>query len=218
MTQGRIVLVRHGQTQWSRSGRHTGLSDIPLTAEGEAAARSLGPVLAALGAVRPVLCLASPLQRADRTARLAGLDPATEPALVERSYGHVEGLTTAQVREATGDPAWDVWDDELQGTPVAVVPPPDAYDGPGESLAQVADRLAPLLERCGEVVAAGEDCVLVAHSHLLRILAGCWLGLGPGAGRHLVLDAGHLAVLGCERTTPAVLAWNLAPVAPDDLC
>lgn len=210
MTQGRIVLVRHGQTDWSRSGRHTGLSDIPLTADGEAAAQALAPLLGALGVVRPALCLASPLQRAQRTAQLAGLHPVTEPTLVERNYGHVEGLTTAEVREATGEPAWDVWDDDLQGTPVEVAPPPDAYDGPGESLAQVADRLAPLLVRCGEVVAAGQDCVLVAHSHLLRILAGCWLDLGPGAGRHLVLDAGHLAVLGHERTTPAVLAWNLS--------
>lgn len=204
------MLVRHGQTEWSRSGRHTGLTDIPLTADGEAAARALAPVLADLGVARPALCLASPLQRAERTARLAGLDPRTEPALAERSYGHVEGVTTAHVRESTGDPAWDVWDDDLQDTPVAVAPPPDAYHGPGESLAQVADRLGPLLARCADVTADGGDCVLVAHSHLLRILAGCWLGLGPGAGRHLVLDAGHLSVLGRERTTPALLAWNLA--------
>ncbi len=199
------MVVRHGETAWSRAGRHTGLTDVPLTADGEAAARALAPALAGF---RPRLCLASPLQRADRTARLAGLDPTADEALVERRYGHVEGLSTAQVRAATREAGWDVWDDDLQGTP-GTTPPEDAFHGPGESLDQVAARIAPLLTRCADVVDAGGDCVLVAHSHVLRVLAACWLGLGPAAGRHLVLDAGHVGVLGRERATPALLAWNL---------
>ncbi len=201
---GQVVLLRHGETEWSRTGRHTGLTDVPLTAAGETRAAQAGALLPA----RVALCLASPLQRAWRTAELAGLDAAPDRALEERHYGNVEGLSTRRVRELTGDPGWDVWDDRLQGTP-DVEPPPDAYRGPGESLEQVAARVDPIVSRCRDVTREGGDVVLVAHSHLLRVLAARWLGLPPAAGRHLVLDAGRVAVLGYERSTPALLGWNL---------
>lgn len=202
---GRIVLIRHGETEWSRAGRHTGLTDLPLSAHGEQVARSLA---GRVTSYRVGLCLASPLQRAWRTAQLAGLDPLPEPGLEERNYGPVEGRTTVEVRELTGDPAWDVWDSDL-ATLTAVRPPPDAFVGPPETLAEVGTRVAPVLQRCRTVMADGQDCVLVAHGHLLRILASCWLTLAPSYGRHLVLDAGHLGVLGFERTTPVLLGWNV---------
>lgn len=201
---GRLLVIRHGQTEWSRTGRHTGLTDVPLTEAGQSAARALTPVLST---VRPALCLTSPLQRAWRTAELAGLHPEPAPELEEWHYGPIEGRTTAEVRELAGDPAWDIWDSDLSAL-TGVRPTPDAFDGPPESLAQVGTRVAAVLDRCREVLVDGEVCVLVAHSHLLRILTACWLGMGPDAGRRLVLDAASLGVLGYERTTPVLLGWN----------
>jgi probable phosphoglycerate mutase len=201
---GRIIVLRHGQTDWSRDGRHTGLTDIPLTAVGERLAAALAPRFADLDVA---LCLASPLQRAQRTARLAGLRPEAEPALVERHYGYAEGRSTAALRELTGDPEWDVWDADLTAQ-TGIAAAEGAYVGPGESLGQVAERIDPVLARCAPVVRAGRVCVLVAHSHVLRILTARWLGLGPATGRHLVLDAAHLAELGYERSTAALLSWN----------
>jgi broad specificity phosphatase PhoE len=181
-----IVLVRHGQTQWSREGRHTGRSDVPLTAEGERDAAALGARLD-----RPFgLVLSSPLQRAARTAELARLSADVEPDLVEWDYGPEEGRTTAQARETR--PGWSVWDDT----------------GLGETLAQLAARQQRVLDRVRPVVAAGQDACLVGHGHALRVLAACWLGLPPGAGQQLVLGAGSLSLLGDEHGCPAVLAWN----------
>ncbi|MEO6822633.1 MAG: histidine phosphatase family protein [Candidatus Nanopelagicales bacterium] len=204
---GRIVLVRHGQTPWSESGRHTGSTDITLTAEGEQQAKTLARPLAGYDIA---LTLSSPLHRAWLTAELAGLTPTAEPALMERRYGAAEGLTTAQLRQLTGQPHWDVWDADLATLHTITSPPGAVVDGP-ESLQQVVDRVRPVLDRCAEVVAGGRDCVLVSHSHLLRILAATWLALPPITGRHLVLDAAHLGLLGYERETPALLGWNLPP-------
>ncbi len=181
-----VVLVRHGQTEWSRDGRHTGRSDIALTPEGEADAAALRPRLD-----RPFgLVLASPLSRAWRTAELAGLAAQAEPDLVEWDYGPEEGRTTEQARETR--PGWSVWDDT----------------GLGESLEQVADRQRRVLERVRPVLERGEDACLVAHGHSLRILAACWLGLPPGVGQQLVLSAGAVSTLGYEHGCPAVLSWN----------
>lgn len=204
---GRIVVIRHGATVWSESGRHTGSTDVPLTAEGERQATDLRGALVGYDVA---LTLSSPMHRAWRTAQLAGLTPTVEPALVERRYGAAEGLTTAQLREVTGDPAWDVWDADL-GALSGITSPPDAVLDRPETLEQVADRVGPLLERCAALVAQGRDCVLVSHGHLLRILAATWLRLPPVIGRNLVLDAAHLGLLGDERTTPALLGWNLPP-------
>jgi probable phosphoglycerate mutase len=181
-----LVLVRHGQTEWSRDGRHTGRSDIPLTADGEADARALGERLH-----RPFgLVLTSPLARAARTAALAGLTPEVDDDLVEWDYGPEEGRTTEQARETR--PGWSVWDD----------------DGLGETIDQVADRQRRVLARVGPVLEQGQDACLVGHGHALRILAACWLGLPPGTGQQLVLGAGSLSVLGHEHGCPALLTWN----------
>ena len=181
-----VVLVRHGQTEWSRDGRHTGRSDVPLTTEGEADAAALRPRLERQFG----LVLTSPLSRAARTASLAGLQAELEPDLVEWDYGPEEGRTTAQARETR--PGWSVWDDE----------------GLGESLAAVAARQERVLARVRPVLDREQDVCLVGHGHALRILAACWLGLPPAVGQQLVLSAGSVSTLGVEHGCPAVLSWN----------
>lgn len=174
--------MRHGSTAWSETGRHTGLTDVPLTADGEAQARALAPRLA-----RPwALVLASPLQRAFRTAELAGLAPEIDEDLREWDYGPAEGRTTA---ELSADGPWSVWDD----VPL------------GETLAQVAERAGRVLAR---LPSEGDVC-LVGHGHQLRVLAAVYLELIPRDGRHLVLKPGAVCVLGSEHDYPAVLSWNL---------
>ena len=181
-----LVLVRHGETGWSRTGRHTGRSDVPLTAAGEQRAQALAGRLD-----RPFgLALTSPLERAARTAELAGVLAETEPDLLEWDYGPEEGRTTEQARETR--PGWSVWDDT----------------GLGETLEQVAERQRRVLGRARPVLDGGADACLVGHGHALRILAACWLGLSPGVGRQLVLGAGAVSVLGYEHGCPAVLSWN----------
>jgi broad specificity phosphatase PhoE len=182
-----LVLVRHGQTEWSRDGRHTGLTDIPLTAEGE---RDAAALRERLEAWEFALVLASPLQRAARTAKLAGLDAELDADLVEWDYGPEEGRTTAQARETR--PGWSVWDDT----------------GLGETLDQVAARQERVLARVRPVLESGADACLVAHGHSLRILAARWLGLPPGVGQQLVMEAGKVSRLGFEHGCPAVLSWN----------
>ena len=179
---GELWLVRHGETQWSRSGRHTGRTDIMLTARGEQQAAALRLRLA-----RPwAAVLTSPLQRATRTAALAGLDASVEADLREWDYGPAEGLTTAEL--STGSP-WNVWDD-----------PPL-----GETVQDVGRRAAAVLARLP--LDRGDVC-LVAHGHLLRILTASWLGLPPRDGRLLVLAPAHLSVLGHEHEQRVVLSWN----------
>ena len=187
---GRILVVRHGETEWSRGGRHTGRSDVPLTPEGEQRAAALAP---GLSAWRPELVLCSPLQRARRTAELAGLVPQDDPDLLEWDYGAYEGLTTTQIRESTGDPNWSVW---------------TTKEGLGETVADVAVRAERVLTRCRPLLHAGQDVVLVAHAHLLRILTATWLRMPPVGGASLVLDPAGTGVLGYERETPALLHWN----------
>jgi broad specificity phosphatase PhoE len=181
-----LVLVRHGQTEWSRDGRHTGRSDIALTVDGERDARELRGRLD-----RPFgLVLTSPLVRAARTAELAGLAAEVEPALVEWDYGPEEGRTTEQARETR--PGWSVWDDV----------------GLGETLQQLGARQRRVLERVRPVLARGEDACLIGHGHALRVLAACWLGFEPVVGKQLVLTAGKVSTLGFEHGSEAVLAWN----------
>lgn len=177
-----IWLVRHGATEWSSTGRHTGRTDIPLSPEGEQQAAGLAPRID-----RPwSQVLSSPLLRARRTAELAGLAPEIDDGLVEWDYGPAEGLTTA---ELSAEQPWSVWGDvEL-----------------GETLQQVADRCADVLTR----LPLDGDVCLVAHGHLLRILAAVYLGLEPVKAKHLVLRPGGIAVLGREHDYPAVLGWNL---------
>jgi broad specificity phosphatase PhoE len=186
-----IVLVRHGETEWSRDLRHTGRTDIPLTAKGRAEAASL---LAPLSAWSFEGVVSSPLDRALETCRLAGLGDAAETneALLEWDYGDYEGITTAEIRK--GRPDWFLWRD---GCPA------------GESAADVGARVDPLVER----LKAGEGTVaLFAHGHLLRVLAARWLGLPPQNGALFALSTATLSVLGFERETAVITRWN-APVA-----
>jgi broad specificity phosphatase PhoE len=192
---GRIVLVRHGETEWSASGQHTGRTDLPLLARGEEQAKALIPELyRLLGGHDPVLTLTSPLQRARRTAELAGLSAIPEPDLREVDYGELEGLTTPAIRErGPGWAGWTVWTGALPG---------------GETLAEVAARADRVLARAALALPAG-DVVLVAHGHLLRILGARWLGLEPQAGGHFMLGTAALCVLGAEHGSPAIVHWNL---------
>jgi len=190
---GHLVLVRHGETEWSRSGQHTGLTDVPLTAEGEAAARRAGTLLRGRTFVR---VLTSPLERARRTAELAGLTGAeVDPRLVEWDYGGYEGLTTAEIRKRLGYP-WTVFDD-------GVVP----GQTPGEAVEAVAARSAAVLADIRDDLEDG-DVALVGHGHSLRVLATVFLRQEVGMGAQLLLDAGSVSVLEYEREEPAIRTWN----------
>lgn len=191
MTHGHLYLIRHGETEWSRSGRHTGRTDIPLTQAGEERARSLAPRLSSLS---PALVLCSPLQRARRTAELAGLAPdAIDDDLLEWDYGDWEGITTPEIRGRLDDPTWTIWSKPIPN---------------GEQAEDVAVRTARVIRRVLPIVQDGSDAVLIGHGHLLRILTATWLGLPAVDGRLWVLDAGALSVLGYERDQRAIVAWN----------
>ncbi len=188
-------MLRHGETQWSRSGQHTGRTDIPLTAAGRSAAGALAPQLAGHDFAW-VAC--SPLQRARQTAQLAGLVPDTDlDDLLEWDYGAFEGRTTAQIRADLGNPDWVIWD--------AHIPPGDT---PGEQPEEVAARCRRVLDRCGPYLAAGRDVALVAHGHVLRILTATWLGLAARDGRLFALQTGTVSVLGYEHDQQVITCWN----------
>ncbi|MGG5257074.1 histidine phosphatase family protein [Phycicoccus avicenniae] len=193
---GRLVLVRHGETEWSATGRHTGRTDVPLTDRGEAQARSLRPALEQM-TVAGSWC--SPLARARRTAELAGLTPEPDADLLEWDYGGWEGLTTPEIRERTGDAAWTVFRD-------GVVPGAT----PGETVEEVSARASRVLARVEPSLAEG-DVVLVAHGHLLRILAATRLRQEPRFAAHLLLEPATLCLLDEEHGLPVVRGWNIEP-------
>jgi len=181
-----IVLVRHGETAWSRSKQHTGSTDIPLTARGREQALLAGRRLAGR---EWALVLASPLQRAQETARLAGLTAEPEPDLMEWDYGAVEGRTTEEVRAER--PGWDIWREGPEG---------------GETVDAVGARADRVIARA---VAAGGDVALFAHGHLLRVLAARWIEQPPAFGGQLLLDTGAICELATERDRRAIHLWNL---------
>ncbi len=194
MTTGQIYLVRHGETEWSKSGRHTGRTEIPLTQQGENDARAVAPLLP----LHPDLVLCSPLQRAQRTADLAGLAVTrTEPDLLEWDYGAWEGLKTTEIREQLNEPDWTVWAEPIP-----------AGKTPGEQLTDIHARTARVIEQCQPVVSSGGTCVLVAHGHVLRILTATWLELEPIAGRLFALDPATLSILGFEHEQHVIRTWN----------
>jgi probable phosphoglycerate mutase len=182
-----ILLVRHGETEWSTSGRHTGRTDIPLTAEGRRQAELLRARLADLRFAR---VLTSPLQRAAETCRLAGLGDAAETRdeLVEWDYGRYEGLTTPEIREHV--PGWTVWRDGC----------PD-----GETADDVGRRVDPLV---ADLRALEDDAIVFAHGHLLRVLTARWLTQPPQTGAHFALSTAAVSILGYERETPVMWLWN----------
>jgi probable phosphoglycerate mutase len=191
---GELVVLRHGQTEWSKSGQHTGVTDLPLLPEGEERARELRDALAGrhFAAV-----WVSPRQRARRTAELAGLRAtAVVDDLVEMDYGGYEGRTTADISEELGR-EWSVWRD-----PVA------PGRTPGETLDQVAERVDRVLGAAQPLLADG-DVALVAHGHVLRVLTARYLQLPPDCGRLFALPAGSYGVLGQEHARPALTGWGL---------
>jgi len=195
---GELILVRHGETEWSKSGRHTGRTDVPLTAEGEANAAALAPALARL---KISAVFTSPASRAVRTAELAGLTGARQdPDLQEWDYGGYEGLTTAQIQASRPD--WYLWRD-------GVIPGDAAH--PGETIAQVGSRVDAVLGRLRPLLDEGNVAV-VAHGHLLRVLTARWLLLDPSSGRLFRLDTGTLCTLDYEHDEPVIHTWNV-PVA-----
>ncbi len=182
-----LWLVRHGETEWTVTGQHTGRTDIPLTALGRRQAAALGRRLAGRTFA---LVLVSPLTRAMETCRIAGYADVAKPMddLLEWDYGAYEGRTTPEIR--TQGPGWTIWTGN----------PPD-----GETLEHVARRAGNVI---AQAAAAGGDVALFAHGHLLRVLAACWLGLPPDAGRLLALGTASLSVLGYERETRVINTWN----------
>lgn len=195
---GKLVLLRHGETEWSRSGKHTGLTDIPLTARGEELARGAGRLL---GDYDFSLVLTSPLQRARRTAELAGLEAEVDPLLVEWDYGGYEGRTTREIRAELG---YD-WSTFTHGV--------IRGETPGETVEEVAARASRILTRVLPAMTEG-DVALVAHGHFLRILTAVYLRLAPRFGAQISLDAGSVSVLSYYREHPAILSWNYGPELP----
>jgi len=182
-----VVLVRHGETEWSVSGQHTGSTDIPLTAVGREQAEKLGTRLSGWRFAR---VLSSPLSRALDTCRLAGLadDVEITDDLREWDYGECEGRRTLDIREER--PGWDLWVDGVPGGETV------------EDVGRRADRIIAAAQ------AAGGEVALFAHGHVLRVVGARWAGLPPGAGRVLALSTASVSVLGWERDTPVIERWN----------
>jgi broad specificity phosphatase PhoE len=185
---GEIVLIRHGQTEWSANGRHTSYTDLELTGTGEEQARAAGKRLAgrAFAAV-----ISSPRRRALRTAELAGLTVTeTTEDLAEWNYGDYEGITSATIHET--DPEWSLWTDGSPG---------------GESPDQVGARIDRALDRARALLSQG-DVALVAHGHSLRVTGARWIGLPPSGGGLFHLDTATVCVLGFEHGKPVISSWN----------
>jgi broad specificity phosphatase PhoE len=198
---GELIVIRHGETIWSRDGKHTGRTDLPLTPAGEAAAAKLAGSLASR---KIVATFSSPAQRAVRTAELAGLtNVQTDPDLWEWDYGGYEGLTTDQIRAQR--PGWYLWRDG--------VIPGDA-DHPGETVDQVGVRADRVLGRARPLLTSG-DVALVAHGHFLRILTARWLELPAVEGKLFRLDTGTFSTLGEEHEEPVISTWNVPPGSDD---
>jgi probable phosphoglycerate mutase len=187
-----VVLARHGETEWSLSGRHTGKTDIPLTEEGRRQAVALGPRLSAWTFS---LVLTSPLQRARETCRLAGFGERAQvrPDLAEWDYGRYEGLTSKQIDELR--PNWSLWRDGGPG---------------GETAADVGRRADRVV---AEVRRVDGDVLIFAHGHVLRVLASRWLGEPPEGGRHYALQTATVSVLSYEHADPVIQRWNLPPTS-----
>jgi probable phosphoglycerate mutase len=196
---GELCLVRHGETEWSRSGRHTGRTDVPLTPFGEQQAAALRSLLAYSP---PALLLTSPRRRAVRTAELAGLADAvpieTDPDLAEWDYGDYEGVSTPRIRET--DPDWTIWSGRTPN---------------GETPEQVGARADRVLARIRDALEEG-PVIAIGHGHMSRVLAARWLGLPVTGGRLFVLGPASPCLLGDEHGTPAVHRWNVPNPAERD--
>jgi probable phosphoglycerate mutase len=180
-----IWLVRHGETEWSRSGQHTSRTDLPLTPEGERQAEHLKRMLVGHSFA---LVLSSPMKRAVETCRLVGLTPKISEDLREWDYGDYEGLTTAEIQKSA--PGWTIFTGSVPN---------------GETVEQVGARADRVISRA---LATAGDVALFGHGHLLRVLAARWVGIEPSGGRLLALSTASLSVLGYERETRVIRLWN----------
>lgn len=183
-----IVLIRHGETEWSRAGRHTGHTDLPLTPVGEREALALRPVIDSDGFA---LVLTSPLQRARRTAELAGLHATVEPNLIEWDYGELEGRTAAEMEAER--PGWAIWRDGPPG---------------GEPLEALAERTRRVLTEVSTRKPPDQAACLIAHGHVLRVLTATWLGLPPTAAELFRLQTSAVCELSWSGRSPVVALWN----------
>lgn len=199
------MLLRHGETEWSADGRHTGRTDLPLTSAGEEQARAAGR---ALGDLDLAAVYTSPLLRARRTAELVGHPGAVVDAdLAEWDYGPVDGRTSADVGTAIGH-EFQIFDDGVRVLP----PDPDHGEGrPGELLADVAARAHRFVERADATLRDGGSVLAVAHGHLLRVLAAAWLGVDPTYGARLELGTAAICLLGYGHRLRTIEGWNLPP-------
>ncbi|MER5514112.1 histidine phosphatase family protein [Streptomyces sp. NPDC002763] len=196
---GDLLLVRHGETEWSLSGQHTSWTDLPLTQHGEEQAKSLAPLLTGR---TYALVLASPLSRATRTAELAGLTGVIpDPDLHEWDYGGYEGITTVEIHRSRPD--WYLWTDGV---------PPGPAGHPGESPEEIGARADRVLATVDKALAGDDgDVVLVAHAHFLRVLTARRLGLPPAEGRLFQLATGTVSRLSMEHGWPVIAEWNKTP-------
>ncbi|MCG5071877.1 histidine phosphatase family protein [Paraburkholderia tagetis] len=199
---GEVWLIRHGETEWSRSGQHTGRTDIALTDHGRKQARALAGPLAAL---RFNAVLASPMSRAIETCQLAGLgeEMRVSADLHEWDYGIYEGRTTADIRKT--EPDWSIWHSPIPH---------------GESLTQIEARARGVVESLLAILAqggsgarggAGRRIAVFSHAHFLRVLAGYWIGNSAALGAHLYLDTATISILGFDRESRAIRRWNARP-------
>ncbi|MDQ1519102.1 MAG: hypothetical protein QOI55_175 [Actinomycetota bacterium] len=189
-TRSEVMLVRHGETEWTISGQHTGRTDVPLTDAGREHARRIGERLAGR---RFAFVLSSPMQRALETCRLAGFGDVatTSDDVKEWDYGDYEGRTTADIR--TEHPDWSLWRDGVPN---------------GETAAQVGERADRVIAR---LRAIGGTSIVFSHGHFLRVLAARWVELAPTDGARFALEPASLSVLGWERETPVLTGWNNTP-------
>lgn len=193
-----VILIRHGETEWSATGRHTSTTDLPLTERGQAQARALA---ASLAGHRFTAVITSPRLRARRTAELAGLTvTGVDPDLAEWDYGRLEGRTTPQIHAES--PGWNLWTDGAPG---------------GESPGQISDRVDRVLDRVRTLLPQG-DVALVSHAHALRVLAARWVGLPASGGGLFRLDTATRSVLGFEHGRPVITRWNATARPPAADC
>jgi broad specificity phosphatase PhoE len=220
---GELLLIRHGETEWSRSGQHTSRTDLALTDRGRVRAKALGEILKGMFPSGFALVLSSPMRRAIDTCHLAGYQPEIEDNLREWDYGSYEGLTSGDIQKTA--PGWTIWTGAVPG---------------GESAAQVGARADRVIQRCLAVssmelarttepgsaessgvpdgsggragpvraIGPGGNVALFSHGHMLRVLAARWLDLAPDAGRLLGLDTASISALGWEHTTRVIRFWN----------
>jgi probable phosphoglycerate mutase len=197
-----LILVRHGETEWSKSGKHTGRTDVPLTEAGQEQARAAGLLIrAVLGSAEPALVISSPRQRALRTAELAGFEPTTvTAAAAEWDYGDLEGKTSAEIQRQLPD--WSIWAGPVPG---------------GEDADAVTRRIDGLLAQIKPVTQIGPVLVF-SHGHASRCIAARWLAEPVTSGRHYWLGTGAVSSLGQEHGRPVLLRWNLdkSVIPPQD--